>query len=37
MQIDVGCFYFFKDSFFDIINDQELMTNTNKTWKEAIY
>lgn len=27
MQIDVGCFYFIKDSFFDVIDDLELMQN----------
>ena len=27
MQIDVGYFYFIKDSFFDIIDDSELMKN----------
>lgn len=27
MQIDVGYFYFIKDSFFDIIDDPELMKN----------
>ena len=27
MQINVGCFYFIKDSFFDIIDDPELMKN----------
>ena len=27
MQIDVGYFYFIKDSFFDIMDDPELMKN----------
>ena len=27
MQIDVGYFYFIKDSFFDIMDDLELMKN----------
>lgn len=27
MQIHVGCFYFIKDSFFDVIDDPELMKN----------
>ena len=27
MQIDVGCFYFIKDLFFDNIDDTELMQN----------
>ena len=31
MQIDVGYFYFIKDSFFDIIDDSELMKNKEKT------
>lgn len=30
MQIDVGYFYFIKDSFFDIIDDPELMKNIVK-------
>ena len=35
MQIDVGYFYFIKDSFFDIIDDSELMKNKeNKVIKE---
>lgn len=25
MQIDIGCFYFIKDIFFDVVNDPELM------------
>ena len=27
MQINVGCFYFIKDLFFDVIDDSELMQN----------
>ena len=27
MQIDIGCFYFIKDEFFDIIDDKKLMKN----------
>lgn len=30
MQIDVGYFYFIKDSFFDIMDDPELMKNKVK-------
>ena len=32
MQIDVGYFYFIKDSFFDIMDDPELMKN--KDWSD---
>lgn len=28
MQINIGYFYFIKDSFFEIIDDSELMQNT---------
>ena len=37
MQIDVGCFYFIKDSFFDIIDDPELMTNKENGNKRPCY
>ena len=34
MQIDIGCFYFIKDSFFDVIDDPELMKNKeNGNWQ----
>lgn len=37
MQIDVGCFYFIKDSFFDIIDDLELMKNKENGHKRPCY
>ena len=37
MQIDVGCFYFIKDSFFDIIDDPELMQNKENGNKRPCY
>lgn len=36
MQIDVGCFYFIKDSFFDIIEDPELIQNMFPVTEEYI-
>lgn len=37
MQIDIGCFYFIKDIFFDIINDPELMQNKESGNKRPCY
>ena len=37
MQIDVGYFYFVKDTFFDIINDSELMKNKENGIKRPCY
>ncbi len=37
MQIDVGCFYFIKDTFFDIIDDPELMKNKKNGNKRPCY
>lgn len=37
MQIDVGYFYFIKDSFFDIIDDPELMKNKENGNKRPCY
>ncbi len=37
MQINVGCFYFIKDSFFDIIDDSELMKNKENENKRPCY
>ena len=37
MQINVGCFYFIKDSFFDIIDDPELMKNKENGNKRPCY
>ena len=37
MQIDVGYFYFIKDSFFDIIDDSELMKNKENGNKRPCY
>ena len=37
MEIDVGCFYFIKDSFFDIIDDPELMKNKENGNKRPCY
>ena len=36
MQIDVGYFYFIKDSFFDIMDDPELMKNKESGNKNLI-
>lgn len=37
MQINVGCFYFIKDNFFDIIDDKELMQNKENGTKRPCY
>lgn len=37
MQIDIGCFYFIKDSFFEIIDDPELMQNKEDGKKRPCY
>ena len=37
MQINIGCFYFIKDSFFDIIDDSELMQNKENGNKRQCY
>ena len=37
MQIDVGYFYFIKDSFFDIMDDPELMKNKESGNKRPCY
>ena len=37
MQINIGCFYFIKDSFFDIIDDLELMQNKENRNKRPCY
>ena len=37
MQINIGCFYFIKDSFFDIIDDLELMQNKENGNKRPCY
>ena len=37
MQINVGCFYFIKDTFFDIIDDPELMKNKENGNKRPCY
>ena len=37
MQINIGCFYFIKDSFFDIIDDSELMQNKENGNKRPCY
>ncbi len=37
MQINVGCFYFIKDSFFDVIEDKELMQNKENGSKRPCY
>ena len=37
MQIDIGCFYFIKDSFFDVIDDPELMQNKENGNKRPCY
>lgn len=37
MQVSVGCFYFIKDKFFDIIDDKELMQNKENGVKRPCY
>lgn len=37
MQINIGCFYFIKDSFFEIIDDPELMQNKESGNKRPCY
>ena len=37
MQIDIGCFYFIKDEFFDFIDDKELMKNKENGMKRPCY
>ena len=37
MQISVGHFYFIKDSFFDLVNDSELMKNKESGTKRPCY
>lgn len=37
MKIDIGCFYFIKDSFFDVIDDSELMQNKESGNKRPCY
>lgn len=37
MPIEVGCFYFIKDNFFDVINDPELMQNKENGSKRPCY
>ena len=37
MQINIGCFYFIKDSFFEIIDDAELMQNKENGNKRHCY
>ncbi len=37
MQISVGCFYFIKDTFFEIIDDSELMQNKENGNKRPCY
>ena len=37
MQINVGCFYFIKDAFFDVIEDKELMQNKENGNKRPCY
>ena len=37
MEIKVGYFYFIKDSFFELINDQELMKNKENGHKRPCY
>ena len=37
MQINVGCFYFIKDSFFDVIDDPKLMKNKENGNKRPCY
>ncbi len=37
MQIEVGCFYFIKDSFFEDVHDKELMQNKENGIKRPCY
>lgn len=37
MQINIGCFYFIKDLFFDIIDDPKLMQNKENGNKRPCY
>lgn len=37
MKINIGCFYFIKDIFFDIIDDPELMKNKENGNKRPCY
>ena len=37
MQINVGCFYFIKDAFFDVIEDKELMQNKENGSRRPCY
>ena len=37
MQIEIGCFYFIKDDFFEIVNDKELMRNKESGRKRPYY
>lgn len=37
MQINIGCFYFIKDSYFEIIDDAELMQNKENGNKRPCY
>lgn len=37
MQINIGCFYFIKDTFFDFIDDTELMQNKENGNKRPCY
>ena len=37
MKINVGCFYFIKDTFFDIMDDPELMQNKENGTKRPCY
>jgi len=37
MKINVGCFYFIKDKFFDVMDDKELMKNKDNGIKRPCY
>ena len=37
MKIDIGYFYFVKDDFFEIVDDNELMQNKEKGGKRPCY
>ena len=37
MQIHIGCFYFIKDIFFNIVKDKELMKNKENSSKRPCY
>ncbi len=37
MKINVGCFNFIKDSFFEVVNDKELMQNKENGIKRPCY